>query len=57
MLKIKCYLCDSKKQHISIDCPQFRQIAGNLKKHYYKMKEPVVKKQRKSKEEVSITSD
>lgn len=28
-LGISCYLC-SKKTHISVDCPDFKDIEGNL---------------------------
>lgn len=47
MLKIKCYLCDKKKDHISIDCPSFRQISGNLKRHYKKIRVSDNKKAKK----------
>ena len=44
-LHITCYVCQ-KNNHISIQCPEFHLIEGNLKKFYEKMRRQLEKKQK-----------
>lgn len=56
-LKLRCYLCDKKKDHISIDCTLFRNIAGNLKKNYMKLQGNEQKKKKKRLQALRINID
>lgn len=44
LLKLRCYVCGKKKDHVSLDCTNFRQIAGNLKARYDKIADSKKKK-------------
>lgn len=54
-LKITCYVCN-KIGHISINCPDFHKVEGNLKKFYERMKAKQESKKNK-KEHRNILDD
>ena len=33
-LYIRCYVCD-RKNHLATECPQYKTIAGNIRKHFW----------------------